>query len=518
MKNKFRTAASRTAIFIIVISITTGAFHNSFILSGRSSTSSFTTLFDTVGYPEIKSSFSEHEIDTLNSITGIGGIPRYQGRLIRLYLTASGITDENALRPYMNKYESVLNSIKTRLSAEPSLKNLNEYNKAEFILHELHDKLFKTAETGNGAGYNIGISETFDRGLFNCYKSALIYNAVLEDMGISSEYVSVPEHIYSLININNIKVEVETTNRFGFDPWNRGKPVNTRIFDKPGISFPKKEYRSKITTDNVTVLVRVYNNRSLLYSGDYKYSGYRPKIDIYRSAALSMAGFHINSRTEPYIHEALLASIFRISEKNLESDPSVLDYEYNRYRSLLDSGIVRGNLKNAERNIEIFAFNGLGRLRETKIAALKSRNTDEVKKLFINDLDSSGKYIKLNPDLKDSFSYNTAVLFTRYLDSSLKTENMDEIISYSQHTVDIFNHESVRGRPKIESLRKKIITNICIMINNRGAVLINEGNYREALRELNAGIKYLKDDLKEWDNRMLREIEKARDMAASGIK
>ncbi len=455
--------------------------------------SSYLRIFE---YPEIREKITKLELREMNRTRVTHRGVSYPGRLIRLYLLSSVISDEETLGRYLQNFENKIAKARRIILEKGYDKKLNRYNLAEFLLHFLHNEYFRTEQRGRAAGYNIGIKETFDSGSFNCYKSALIYNAFLEYFDFRTGLISVPKHIYSLVDINGLQIDVETTNRYGFDPYNAGKGRYRRIFQKENIHFNVNYYREKEPRDNVSAVVQVFNNRSLLFSGDMSYSGIDVERDYSRAAALSLFGSYLSYNDERYIVENTLYKVFQLSKSIIDKSPEKIDLEYRRYSRILEHPFFTSFSGSHRYNLEVLAGNAVTGIRKRKIRQTGADKMQELLRLFINESVSAGRFIKKNRDIRNSIWNNSIVEFNSLLEKRYPPGNLENVKIYGRLILDMLDHPVFKNSEFIKKYLVQYRGNICILIDNLGIAELNRQNWRGADAIYREGLVFLQKELK----------------------
>ena len=465
-------------------------------------TGSFDAYLARFEYPEIVKKISPMELRELNKITFNGTEPGYPGRLIDLYLTASGITDETQHTQYRTAFENTAEEARRELAKKENRK-LNSYNKAEFLLHYLHRKIFKSTITGSGAGFNIGIKETLDTGAFNCYKSALIYNAFLEYFEYRTSLVLVPEHIYSIVYIEDIPVEVETTNQYGFDPYAAGGNRFMRVFDTPNIIFDKKYYNNKQPIGNISVLSQVFSNRLSMYSGDRTYSGESVPNDAERAAALGIMGTFINPLDDMTASNCLtmLSRIFRTSAYN-----NLTDIENAADRFLRTAAIFSScrEYRNSMRNFSIIILNTAADIHRREFSRL-SGEADFVE-IFTRDFYYYEKYLKTDMQIFNDGYNNTTVEFLDAVRKRYPSPDSLTIASAAGIMTRFFSDPRMQNNALSSRYRQYGSELLAAYINNAGAAAYNAGNTDKAIQIFTEGLSAARSSGM-YDNRSFSAIE-----------
>ncbi len=464
---------------------------------------SFNEYINNIEYKGVTDKLTDVEKREFSKIYFDNDLPLYEDRLIKLYLVASEINTESEFNSYLKQFEALV----SKARQIEGLNNLNRYNKAERLLHFLHDESFSKELTGPAAGYNIGIKETLDTKVYNCYKSALIYNALLEYFDYQTYLVLVTEHIYSVVIIDGKEISVETTNRYGFDSYNNGGADFKRKFDKPNISLQRKNYRSKNPIDNVTAAGIIYNNLLLLYAGREKYPGYPVPVDMERSALLGMLGLFITGENEA-ISNNVQYPFYRITEAKVKGDPLLLDEQYSKMYNIISHPNIAAYNKQYRRNLSILVMDSLPLYREKRYGKDNSLSVNELIKSYKNSLFQIEKY-SLRDEITDSAWNNTIIQFMQSLKSKSDTTTYEGIINYTNAAYALINDETLKQSNYYTKYKEMLSQYPTTELNNYIAGLINNNKHRQAFREAETGISYLKE-INFYHPQTMRTLERNR--------
>jgi hypothetical protein len=447
---------------------------------GYGSFKNFYSLFD---FPGVREAMTELEKREYARIRSVKGLPSYDGRLIRLYLLASEVTSTEELQAYMDRFDSMLAEIRRKT------KNLSRYHRAEYTLHYLHDNLFRVRMKGKGAGYNIGIRRTFDEGHFNCYKSALIYNAMLDEMGIKTGYVSVPGHIFTIVYIDGKKVEVETTNRYGFDTRDLLSGTYGRRLHRSDVRVDVPSYRSRQPLDNLRVLVQVYNNRSLVYTADVHYPDFDPSRNYGRAVVLSLLGCYLSHDRDRYIIDNTLYKSYQLVKNRVMDDTGLLEEKVTRLKRLYDSKPFDRYADSHRQNIEVLVAKVITLMINRETRGTSAWDPSHAEKLHQISLRARSLLDSGSSALETIYNNVLAGYISKLLSDHRSTSREDIKKLYS--AIDRLLGEDVfRGSRSAEKVRNRVHTNILIEYMNLGSRLYNMGKQEEALEALNAGVRF----------------------------
>ncbi len=171
--------------------------------------------------------------------------------LVESSLIAEGLTDSN----YINQVTQKLNDIITGIQSTPNFISLSEKEKAKITLEYLHDNLFRTyIETETSA------LEVLRSGRFNCVSSSIIYNYVVDILGIESKGFIVPSHAFSVVYVDGVNIEVQTTSPNGFNPSSELKEEFERLTGYDYVSINEQNGENKVMVDNPKLISVQYSN------------------------------------------------------------------------------------------------------------------------------------------------------------------------------------------------------------------------------------------------------------------
>lgn len=132
----------------------------------------------------------------------------------------------------------------------------SEKEKAEFILTFLHSNILKSYSLNQTR-----VDTIFTNGRYNCVSSAVLYMILCDAMGIETSGVITRDHAFVTVHINGEDIDVETTNRYGFDPGNR-KEFHDHFGTLTGFTYvPARNYRDRQTISRIELVSLILNNR-----------------------------------------------------------------------------------------------------------------------------------------------------------------------------------------------------------------------------------------------------------------
>ncbi|MDR0465254.1 MAG: hypothetical protein LBG94_09125 [Treponema sp.] len=154
-----------------------------------------------------------------------------------------------------------LSAINRITSAVNALNNSDDFTlsgkeRAEYILNYMHRNILRTYSL-----YQTRIDNIFTQGSFNCVSSAVLYMILCESAGISTSGVITREHAFVMVHIDGQDIDVETTNRYGFDPGNR-REFHDQFGRVTGFTYvPAQNYRDRQSISKIEMISLILNNR-----------------------------------------------------------------------------------------------------------------------------------------------------------------------------------------------------------------------------------------------------------------
>ncbi|MCL2759905.1 MAG: hypothetical protein FWD22_06795, partial [Treponema sp.] len=127
--------------------------------------------------------------------------------LAQISLWASGDSTLSSLEKIRTAVTGLINSPDLPVSGR---------EKAEFILTYMHSNILRRYSL-----LQTRVDTMFTNGSYNCVSSAALFIILCRSMGINTSGVITKEHAFVIVHIDGQDIDVETTNRFGFDPGNR---------------------------------------------------------------------------------------------------------------------------------------------------------------------------------------------------------------------------------------------------------------------------------------------------------
>jgi len=427
----------------------------------------------------------------------------------------------------MEKIKAAVSSLNSSAELPPSGKE-----RPEFILNFLHKNYLKSYSL-----YQTRIDTVLSNGVFNCVSSAVLYVILCESAGIRTSGVITKDHAFVIVHIDNQDFDVETTNRFGFDPGNK-KEFHDSSGKTTGFAYvPPQNYRDRQTISKIELISIILNNRIADHERRSRFAESVP-LAIDRAALLFGNSLAVTSEAS--------------SQEFIFSDPrrDLLDRLINYGSMLLKASKEEDAIRWAE--IASARYPANERWQEYHYASINNRITRFVKDrktteafAFLEDnkkLLSEKNYAQLDFVLIDADILNRANLIKSPDDGDavnklieqaqgsgrIPKKRADELLTFSvQKTASVLGAAPARNwraaiqyieaavskygsNRELEQALKTYKGNLATEYHNRFASEWNKKNYDEAERILNEGLKEFPTDKQLLSNRDIVNRQKAR--------
>lgn len=160
-------------------------------------------------------------------------------------LVASGVDDEK-FAPLFEKMTGVADEFLEKAKTFESEGEIAE--KGLLFLYEKILKMYQATQTL--------LDVAIENGRYNCVSSSVMYMYLMKRCGIKCIGNETPLHAFCTIAIDGKKIDVETTNPYGFNPGEK-----KQVSDKRYYVVPAKNYKNRIEIGERRLLSLIYNNR-----------------------------------------------------------------------------------------------------------------------------------------------------------------------------------------------------------------------------------------------------------------
>ena len=343
--------------------------------------------------------------------------------------------------------------------------------------------------------------------------SAVLYIILCEASGIKTSGVITKDHALVTVHINGEDIDVETTNRYGFDPGNR-KEFHDQFGRSTGFSYvPARNYRDRQTISMIELVSIILNNRICEYEKQNRFFDAVP-LSIDRAALL--LGEPLADNPAVYQKDALF------EDPRKEMMDKLVNYGAWLLRSNREEDCIRWA------NTASVKYPAAGRWQELTMAAVNNRIARYIKENKTSDARNflSGQketltgenYIQLDSLLTDAEILRSAnqiknisegdavvkaieqergkigekralelrtfsVLKTASVLSAAPGRNWNAAIQYIEKALSAFG-----SNRELELALAAYQNNLAADFHNRFAAEWNKKNYEAAVRILNEGL------------------------------
>lgn len=170
-------------------------------------------------------------------------------------LMASGVYNAEKL----SFYKQIIDRMAYDISNSLQIQKLSRYDTAKFIFEYLHKNLFKAY-----LEKSTDLDQLFDTGYYNCVNSTAIYNMLLKRFGFEPKVIQLSDHIFSVIYLDNYRVEVETTTKKGFDVV-RNPDAIKELKEKTSYVYVPEGKGMRVEIGDEGLVASMYANQVLNY-------------------------------------------------------------------------------------------------------------------------------------------------------------------------------------------------------------------------------------------------------------
>ena len=201
------------------------------------------------------------EPDAFLASLGEGGEPLPLGKMIDAALAASGAAANEASMA-AERIGVLIDDMKTGINPE-----WNDRQIAEYVLTYLHGRLFFVYDE-----FQTRVDKVLFDGSFNCVSSAVLYMIFARSVNIPVVGIGASDHAFCAAILSDEKIDVETTNIYGFDPGTK-REFHDAFGNVTGYSYvPPSEYDKRIELSERELLALILQNRVSMLESEKKYA------------------------------------------------------------------------------------------------------------------------------------------------------------------------------------------------------------------------------------------------------
>ncbi len=380
-------------------------------------------------------------------------------QLMRYALEFSGLTGPEALR-YLTRYDTIAEDLDEYLaSAGLDPKNSADREKtAEAVLEFLYDGILKKYSFRETR-----LDVLLDSGVYNCVSSAVLYYALVSRQGIPVRGVRTADHAFCAVTAGGKSIDVETTNKYGFDPGN--KKEFTNAFGQTGFVYtPPGHYRSRTDLDGRELVCLILLN---------DIAEAQQKRD-FSSSVRSAAGYYAALGTEEALAQLYNECVnYAGSLDTKRQYEAALDFLTQAAQMYGPSGTLSDTADKIYYNLFAACLGQGGADRQARVA--------QADRLYAAH--------EKNPLVSSKMKNNVLVmLYNQKAQILLAGENWTELFALLERA-----GRDMPGDPRTEKLGNDIRYNISVVFHNKFAALFNRGERDTALAVLEEGLALVPD-------------------------
>lgn len=406
----------------------------------------------------------------------------------------SSTKDTEKIAELMLQYEDLAKQIESDFE---TLNISSLYDQGEYILTFLHENLFSRYSYGGSCLINL-----FEKGIYNCSSSSIVYTAYAMKFNIPLKGVLAPQHMFCSVLIADEYIDVETTNKFGFDPGVKKTYIDSNGRERTSFSR-KKNYPWREDLNILEILSQVLHNN---ISNESKKKNYMVVIQ----AAINN---HFLLQTEES-YETLLDMcsnyVYDLSKKKMTIEALMFlesfaeNFETNAKLIEITSGIFNNGIihhvgtsypseeeiKQAESLFNTYKNNSL----------IDEATINESKKLI--DLRKIWLFVE-----NSSFSQATQEIDSYFQNDQLYQQDYDQLIQYVYHNEinrlienklweEAIFYATEAGNKSTKSNNLIILTNrmISTFFHNSYVTSFNKQDFQTAKEILEEGLAFIPND------------------------
>jgi tetratricopeptide (TPR) repeat protein len=178
------------------------------------------------------------------------------------YLLASGVTDKAKRNEYLVKLDALEANAKQAIAGARETPDVGER-----LLRHLHAGPFR----GGYSGRQSSLATLLDKGQYNCLSATIVYCELAKRLGKRTRAIEIPEHIFAILFDGDKPLDVETTNRNGFNP-RRDDQTSAQLRRPDGdVYVPSKHADKRREIGEIQLIAAVYSNRCSEHEKEGRY-------------------------------------------------------------------------------------------------------------------------------------------------------------------------------------------------------------------------------------------------------
>ncbi len=356
---------------------------------------------------------------------------------------------------------------------QKDLKNLGVLNRAEKLNEYMYEACldkYKSLQTR--------VDEMLLAGTYNCVSSSILYLALAKYYGIDARVQRTPQHAFITIYDSNNKIDVETTNPYGFNPGRTKYIGETSNGSKKYAQIPKTHYSNRKELSQRMAITLIASNLCNDYDKKQKYEIAIP---------LSIASYNFVNKEKQEARELLdilvMNYVNSLDRKKCSED--ALEYLDNVIEKFGMTDFIRNNYS-------VHAYNSI-------VLYVNNQDYEAAKVSY----EKHKQYVL--PDTQNRI--NNLILQEEYCNkiyNFMISDNYYDALSLCNEAFALLPNNQA-----IAKVKSNVLQNFCIYIHNSVQPFISNGNYSEVLEilesalEINPNSSLIKKDIKQVQQLLL---------------
>ena len=303
-------------------------------------------------------------------------------------------------------------------------------------------------------------------GSYNCVSSALIYMAVAKAAGLDVRGQKTPNHAFCSVYIGGKKIDVETTNPYGFNPGSK-ESIEKENEIKGYYIVPKTYYSNRQEVSDVLFAGLVAGN---ICSDCVEKNNYKKAVPLGAARYLAVKDEKTKAAAEVRKDfDVLAANFVNILPENANAFIPKLEWYCSFVNRWGMTDFLQNNMDNAVNNLLVLCY-------DEKNYKLADEGWNKFK-----DFVSVRRLSAMEEMLVD--------IFIASLNNLMNSHKYNEGYETATHALS-----QIPDSTKIKSMQKSFYNNCIATIHNNFAEAANARNYEKARRILNDGLNEFPND------------------------
>ncbi len=393
---------------------------------------------------------------------------------------------------------------------DPQVMSLPEEDRGRAVLKLLYQDVLKHYEAGQ-TKFDVALKT----GNYNCVSSALLYMAAAKTAGLDVRGQKTPDHAFCSVYISGKRIDVETTNPYGFNPGSREAIEHENVI-KGYYVVPKTYYSNRREVRDALFTGLIAGNLCSDYINKDDYNKALPL-----GTARYMAVINDNSQAAADVRkefDILAANFINLVVDNAETFSERLEWYYAFIDRWGMTTFLQNNMDNAVNNLLVLCYEEKnyelaekGWLQYKSYVSPKRVSTMEemLVDIFIAastqgfSLEEQQSFVSLQLDkskndsqglFSSEDSYKRLLLHLENIWLNILNTHMNNRDFKGGYDASVIALEELPGSSKIKAMQKSFYNNCIALIHNAFADQANSRNYEAARKILLDGLEQFPSD------------------------